>query len=62
VLKRSVLVLAMVAVMVTMLSTPALASGKRWDCYKENRAPRLEVKKDQKLRLEDKGFRCYRVS
>jgi hypothetical protein len=60
-LKRIILVLAMVAVMVAMLSTPALAASKRFDCYKEDRTPRYDVNKTKAQKLEDRGFRCYRV-
>ena len=60
-MKRIVLVLAMVVVLVAMLSTPAIAASKRFDCYKENRAARYEVNQHKAQKLEDRGFRCYRV-
>ncbi len=61
-LRRSILVLAVVAVMVAMLATPALAANKRFDCYKDNRTPRYDVNKTKAQKLEDRGFRCYSVS
>jgi hypothetical protein len=60
-LKRIVLVLAMVAVMVAMLCTPAFASGARYDCYKHDRS-RLDVSKHKAQTLEDRGYTCYRTS
>jgi hypothetical protein len=60
-LKRIVLVLAMTAVLVAMLSTPALAASKRFDCYKENRVARYDVNQNKAQRLEDRGFHCYRL-
>jgi hypothetical protein len=61
-LKRIILVLAMVAVMVAMLAPPALAASKRFDCYHDDRKPRYDVNKKKAQKLEDRGFRCYRVS
>jgi hypothetical protein len=60
-LKRIVLVLAMVAVMVAMLCTPALASSARYDCYKKDRS-RLDVSKNKAQTLVDRGYACYRTS
>ncbi len=60
-MKRTVLVLAMVAVLVAMLSTPALAASKRFDCYKENRVARYDVNQNKSKKLEDRGFHCYRA-
>ncbi len=59
--KRVVLVLAMVAVMVAMLCTPAFASSARYDCYKKNHS-RLDVSKNKALNLVDRGYACYRTS
>jgi hypothetical protein len=60
-LKRIILVLAIVALMVAMLSTPALAASKRFDCYKGNHAERVDVKQNKADKLVDRGFRCYKV-
>ena len=60
-MKRMVLVLAMVAVMVAMLCTPALASSARYDCYKHDRS-RLDVSKNKAHNLVDRGYTCYRTS
>lgn len=61
-MKRIISVLATVVVLVAMLTTPALATSKKFDCYNKDRdKSRFGVTEKRSQHLEERGFKCHRV-